>query len=133
MPSSSSCDTGKYICDFAHTAAPHASADTAVLLALLLLLFCSAAMLAQVARGRAIIPANKRHLELEPTIVGKQTCPWSHAYLLLMWNAANNRQELHMAIDGCLCCCWFYATVHRSLLVLVASNVTALTEDVLVI
>jgi thiamine biosynthesis protein ThiC len=25
----------------------------------------------QVARGRAIIPANKRHLELEPTIVGK--------------------------------------------------------------
>jgi hypothetical protein len=27
---------------------------------------------AQVARGRAIIPANKRHLELEPTIVGKK-------------------------------------------------------------
>ena len=25
----------------------------------------------QVARGRAIIPANKNHLELEPTIVGK--------------------------------------------------------------
>lgn len=24
----------------------------------------------QVARGRAIIPANKRHLELEPTVVG---------------------------------------------------------------
>lgn len=24
----------------------------------------------QVARGRAIIPANKRHLELEPTIIG---------------------------------------------------------------
>ena len=26
---------------------------------------------AQVARGRAIIPANRRHTELEPTIVGK--------------------------------------------------------------
>lgn len=26
----------------------------------------------QVARGRAIIPANKRHLELEPTIIGEQ-------------------------------------------------------------
>jgi hypothetical protein len=25
----------------------------------------------QVARGRAIIPANKRHLELEPTIIGE--------------------------------------------------------------
>lgn len=25
----------------------------------------------QVARGRAIIPANKRHTELEPTIVGR--------------------------------------------------------------
>jgi hypothetical protein len=25
----------------------------------------------QVARGRAIIPSNKRHLELEPTIVGR--------------------------------------------------------------
>ncbi len=25
----------------------------------------------QVARGRAIIPANKRHVELEPTIVGR--------------------------------------------------------------
>ena len=25
----------------------------------------------QVARGRAIIPANKRHTELEPTVVGK--------------------------------------------------------------
>lgn len=31
----------------------------------------------QVARGRAIIPANKRHTELEPTVVGKYygTCP----------------------------------------------------------
>lgn len=29
----------------------------------------------QVARGRAIIPANKRHLELEPTIIGEpRTC-----------------------------------------------------------
>jgi hypothetical protein len=28
-------------------------------------------VLLQVARGRAIIPANKRHLELEPTIIGK--------------------------------------------------------------
>ena len=27
----------------------------------------------QVARGRAIIPANRRHLELEPTIVGGST------------------------------------------------------------
>lgn len=26
----------------------------------------------QVARGRAIIPANKRHLELEPTVIGKR-------------------------------------------------------------
>lgn len=25
----------------------------------------------QVARGRAIIPANKKHLELEPTVVGR--------------------------------------------------------------
>lgn len=25
----------------------------------------------QVARGRAIIPANKRHTELEPTVVGE--------------------------------------------------------------
>lgn len=25
----------------------------------------------QVARGRAIIPANKRHTELEPTIIGE--------------------------------------------------------------
>lgn len=25
----------------------------------------------QVARGRAIIPANRKHLELEPTIIGK--------------------------------------------------------------
>lgn len=28
-------------------------------------------MFVQVARGRAIIPANKRHTELEPTIVGR--------------------------------------------------------------
>lgn len=27
---------------------------------------------AQVARGRAIIPANKRHVELEPTIIGER-------------------------------------------------------------
>ena len=27
--------------------------------------------LLQVARGRAIIPANKKHLELEPTVIGK--------------------------------------------------------------
>lgn len=25
----------------------------------------------QVARGRAIIPANKKHLELEPTVIGR--------------------------------------------------------------
>lgn len=25
----------------------------------------------EVARGRAIIPANKRHLELEPTVIGR--------------------------------------------------------------
>lgn len=29
-------------------------------------------MCIQVARGRAIIPANKRHTELEPTIIGEQ-------------------------------------------------------------
>lgn len=26
----------------------------------------------QIARGRAIIPANKRHLELEPTVIGRR-------------------------------------------------------------
>ena len=26
----------------------------------------------QVARGRAIIPSNKRHLELEPTVIGRR-------------------------------------------------------------
>lgn len=26
---------------------------------------------AEVARGRAIIPANRRHLELEPTVIGR--------------------------------------------------------------
>ncbi len=42
----------------------------------------------QVARGRAIIPANKRHVELEPTIIGeRRTCATSilhmHAWLAL--------------------------------------------------
>lgn len=107
--SSSSCDTGNHVCDVAHTVALHVSADTAVLLALLLLLllFCSAAMLAQVARGRAIIPANKRHLELEPTIVGKQTWLWSHATAADMANTANNWQQLHMSVACCHCCCWY--------------------------
>lgn len=31
---------------------------------------CATPDRAKVARGRAIIPANKRHLELEPTVIG---------------------------------------------------------------
>ena len=33
-------------------------------------------MALQVARGRAIIPANKNHTELEPTIIGAQGKGW---------------------------------------------------------
>jgi len=39
----------------------------------------------EVARGRAIIPANKRHVELEPTIVGKKHGDLIDYYLCRIW------------------------------------------------
>lgn len=52
----------------------------------------------QVARGRAIVPANKRHLELEPTVVGKtQSC--AAALAILRYDCISEFQS-----DMCVYC-----------------------------
>lgn len=54
----------------------------------------------QVARGRAIIPANKRHLELEPTIIGRWqqlAAGWHHCGCLLR----RLRRPLAQLLLGC--------------------------------
>lgn len=46
----------------------------------------------QVARGRAIIPANRKHLELEPTIIGAH----AQAALRRPVHDIGHRREWHL-------------------------------------
>ena len=91
---------------------PHTVPGTAPDAALLLVHSANPTPLSlQVARGRAIIPANKRHLELEPTIIGELRQRESWQVATTRWFTAAFHTQLYNdaatppqsgCVDGCI-------------------------------